>query len=189
MRTTAEEKQKIREHILVQAIPFLKKSGLDGAPVDQIMKHVGLTSGALYSHFQSKDDLCAQALLAELDRMIESQAEKVRTLGPGALPDLIESYLSEKHVTEVGRGCVFVALGSDLQRQRAKVRGQYEQKMKRLFTVLASSLPDGEKQAVAKVSLIFSTLIGALVLARSMSDKESSNEFLQSTKQQLLRMI
>ena len=67
MRISAEEKEKLREKILTEAIPFLKKTGSGGAPVDEIMKNVGLTSGALYSHFKSKEDFFVQVLLRELD--------------------------------------------------------------------------------------------------------------------------
>ena len=61
----------LREKILDAAGPFLKRHGIDGAPVDKIMKEAGLTSGALYSHFKNKDDLCAQAVCRSLDAMLD----------------------------------------------------------------------------------------------------------------------
>ena len=188
MRVTAEKKAEIKERILHESIPFLKKSGLNGAPVDQIMKHIGLTSGALYSHFESKDDLFAQALLKELDIIIAGHEERVKKQGAAALPSFIEYYLSNRHVQEVARGCVFVSLGADIHRQPQKIKAAYQKKVQGLLRIMAQSLP-GSGDHTPFVSFVFSSLIGAVVLARSMSDTTAAQAFLIAAKQQLMSLV
>lgn len=188
MRVTAEEKAKIKDRILRETMPFLKKSGLSGAPVDQIMSQVGLTSGALYSHFESKEDLFAQALLRELDHITGAHEGRVKSQGPNALAAFIELYLSKRHLNEVAKGCVFVALGADIHRQKPKIRALYQDKIQNLFRVLARSLP-GEADRTGFVSFVFSSLVGALILARSMNDEVRSEEILTSTKHYLISMV
>lgn len=190
MRTSKQEKEKLKEKILVEALPFLKRFGNDGAPVDQIMKQVGLTSGALYSHFRSKEDFFAQVVLRELDRLIEKYTADVRKQGGDALARLIESYLSELHVNSVGEGCVFTALGADLHRQKPTVRALYEQKIEMLFQVLAQALPRGTpEERLERVRFVFSSLVGTLVFARSLKSAEAVENILTASRRQLLRNI
>lgn len=189
MRTTQAEKAKLKEVILKEATPFLKESGLEGAPVDQIMKQAGLTSGALYSHFESKDDLFVQAMLKELDRSIAYHRTQHAARGDTALAHFIETYLSERHLHAIGKGCVFVALGADIQRQKPKIRALFEEKMVELFEILTMSIhgKDGHVKR-AKVQFIFSSLIGAVVLARS-SGPDGAKMILENTKSHLLNLL
>src|SRR5258708_12223023 len=85
----------LREKILDAAGPFLKCHGIDGAPVDEIMKEAGLTSGALYSHFKNKDDLCAQAVCRSLDAMLAAYRTVVREPARAGVSLLIAEYLTK----------------------------------------------------------------------------------------------
>lgn len=189
MRTTQAEKTRLRDEILKEAIPFLKKSGLEGAPVDQIMKQAGLTSGALYSHFESKDDLFVQATLNELGRSIAYHRKQQAELGSSALRHFIATYLSEGHLHAIGKGCVFVALGADIQRQKPKVKALFEEKITELFEILSRSIQGkNADEKLAKVQFIFSSLIGAVVLARS-TGSSGAKMILENTKIQLLKLL
>ena len=57
MKTKKGDKEKLRVTILEKAIAYFKVHGTGGAGIADLMKDVGLTTGALYSHFESKDDL------------------------------------------------------------------------------------------------------------------------------------
>lgn len=187
MRTSRGEKEKLRERILDEALPYLKNWGSSGAPVDKIMEQVGLTSGALYSHFKSKDDLFTQVILRALDSMIAFHQQEVATHGEEALPRFIKQYLSAAHVTRTDRGCVFVALGTDMHRAKPAVRALYEQKIEHLFDVLAGGLTKGsEAQRLAEVQFVFASLVGALTFARSMQSPAAAQRILQTAKEHLL---
>jgi len=190
MRISSQEKEKLKEKILIEALPFLKKFGNDGAPVDKIMKQVGLTSGALYSHFKSKEDFFAQVLLREMHDLNDSYAAEVKEHGAKAVQHLIEGYLSEEHVKNVGDGCVFAALGMDLHRQKPSTRTIYEQKINERLELFARVLPHGTlEERIDKMRLIFSSLVGTMILARSMKNPEEIKKLLNSTKRQLLSFI
>ncbi len=188
MRTSAGEKEKLKEAMLSQALPHLKEVGTDGAPVDQIMKKLGLSSGALYSHFKSKDDFFSQVILRELDRLADDYQKNIK--GADFIRSFIESYLSEKHILAVSRGCLFVALGNDLHRSSADAKALYEKKIERLLSLLSRGLPWGSaEERLAKMKFIFSSMVGALVLSRSMKTKETARSFLEITKNHLLQLL
>src|SRR5258708_20127103 len=69
MKTKKGEKEKLRVRILEKAIAYFKVHGTGGAGIADLMKHAGQTTGALYSHFESKDDLFAQAVYHELEKL------------------------------------------------------------------------------------------------------------------------
>lgn len=190
MRITSQEKEKLKEKILAEAIPFLKKAGSHGAPVDEIMKHVGLTSGALYSHFKSKEDFFVQVLLKELDCQRERHRQDIQEFGEKAFPRFIELYLSEKHVSAVSQGCLFVALGADMHRQKASLRALYENKIEALFETIAEGLSSGtSEERLAKVRFVFSSMVGAMTFARTMKSPQAIHGILTATKNQLLQMF
>lgn len=189
MRITQAEKEQTRERILVETLESLKIWGQKAAPVDKIMQRLGLTSGALYSHFKSKDDLFAQAIMKELDRLKEIHIRQCEKHGKNAVSEFIEFYLSEKHIESIEKGCMFVALGSDIHRLKASVRARIEEKLEDMLTVLADGLPHKSvKERREKVKFIFSSLIGTLILARTMKSGPAKLELLRVTRQNLLKI-
>ena len=190
MRVSRLEKEKIREKILVHTLVGLKVWGHSAAPVDKIMKGLGLTSGALYSHFKSKDDLIAQVILCELDRLIEIHSIQVQKHGGNATGRYIEFYLSESHLEGIERGCMFVALGADLHRLKPAIRVRIEAKMESLFLVFSGGFPKGSgRHRLALAKFIFPSMVGALIFARSQKSRRSKTEILQATKKQLLKLL
>ena len=99
-------------------------------------------------------------------------------------------YLSEKHLHEISKGCIFVSLGPDIQRQKPRIRALYEAKMMELFDVLAMSVAGKTaKDRVTKAQFVFSSMIGAVILARSMGGSDGATEILESTKDQLMKIL
>src|SRR5437870_2258693 len=100
MRTKKGEKEKLRAVILDKAVSYFKKRGRGSASTDQIMKNAGLTKGALYSHFKSKEDLFAQAICRDLKHLEEVLQAIFREKEPLALRFVIETHLSEKSLVD-----------------------------------------------------------------------------------------
>ncbi len=187
MRVTQEEKAQIKEKILAEAIGSLKVWGQAAAPVDKIMKRLGLTSGALYSHFKSKDDFFAQVILKELDRLIAQHKEHHKKYGPNTATKYVEYYLDERHADAVERGCMFVALGADLHRLKPSVREMIEDKLQMMFACIAEGLPHKTKQdRLRYAKIIFSSMVGTLVLARAMKNEAAKVDLIRNTKQLLI---
>lgn len=191
MRITQAEKEKLREKILHEALPYLKTWGSGGAPVDKIMKRAGLTSGALYSHFKSKDDLFLQVLLRAFDQMIAHYGKQITEMGgKAALESFFETYLSQPHVKSADRGCIFVALSPDMHRMKAAEKALLEEKIETLTNLLASALPHGdEQQKLEKMRFLYSSLVGTLTMARAVKNESTAAAFLHASKHQLLKLL
>src|ERR1044071_2310292 len=108
MRYAKDQKQATRQRILEAAGRRFKQDGIDGAGVAAVMSDAGLTNGAFYGHFTSKEDLVANVLAEQLRaqrRSFDAQPHD-RT----GLKAIIRSYLSPEHRDECADGCPSAAL-------------------------------------------------------------------------------
>jgi TetR/AcrR family transcriptional repressor of nem operon len=191
MKTKKGEKERLRTVILDKAVQFLKRHGRVGSGTNQMMKHAGLTRGALYSHFKSKDDLFAQAICHDLSRLEEILAQRFRDEGSAALKRMIEDHLSERSLTDVEESCAFTSLSSDMQRCRPAHRALYENYMVRIYALFANALKeqftgDSPEENQAKATNLYSGLVGTLTMARTMKDQKRAREILESGKRFLI---
>jgi TetR/AcrR family transcriptional repressor of nem operon len=190
MRTTKRDPKQVHEAILKAAAPFLKRHGTEGAPVDEIMKTAGLTSGALYSHFKNKEDLCTQAICSSLDAMVHRYRTIVRERGREGLALIVSDYLSEAHADEVSRGCTFAALGSDMAKSTPRAKRAYEPHIQALVRIFGDGLGAGsEAERRAKAQHILSTMLGALTFARAMNDADARHQFLSQVRARVVREV
>jgi TetR/AcrR family transcriptional repressor of nem operon len=191
MKTRKGEKEKLKTVILDRAIAYLKKHGRGEAGTDQIMKYAGLSRGALYSHFKSKDDLFAQAVCHDLARLEANLAMRFEVEGSVALKGMIEDHLSERSLTDVGSSCAFTSLSTDMQRCKAGHRALYEQHMIRIYGMFAAALKDQfpddpPEENLAKAINLYSALVGTLTMARTISDPALARKTLEGGKRYLL---
>jgi TetR/AcrR family transcriptional regulator, transcriptional repressor for nem operon len=177
-------------NILLAAASFLKAHGTEGAPVDKIMKAAGLTSGALYSQFKNKDDLCMQAICTALDAMLDSYRTIVREQGRRGLEHIVAEYLSKGHASEVAGGCAFAALGSDMAKASPRAKRAYEERIHAFVEIFVEGLGSGsEKLRRARAQHILSTMLGAMTFARAMDDADAAGEFLAHVRARAVRDI
>lgn len=192
MKTKKGEKEKLRRVILEKAVQYLKRHGRAGSGTDPMMNYAGLTRGALYSHFKSKDDLFAQAICYDLARLEESLARRFREDGASAIRRMIEDHLSEESLTNVEASCVFTSLSSDMQRSKPAQRALYEEYMARIYSMFADALKaqfpsDSPEESHAKATNLYSGLVGTLSMARTMKDPRRAREILESGKRFLIQ--
>src|SRR5262249_2927526 len=117
MRYQSEHKEQTRQRVLAEAAAAIRESGPDGIGVAAIMAKAGITHGAFYAHFQSKDDLVAQAI----SRMFEESSEKFlrRTENlpaAAALANYLDMYLSTRHRDAPQSGCPLPSLSGEVAR-------------------------------------------------------------------------
>jgi TetR/AcrR family transcriptional regulator, transcriptional repressor for nem operon len=190
MRATKRDPKQVHEAILKAAAPFLKRHGTEGAPVDEIMKTAGLTSGALYSHFKNKEDLCTQAICSALDAMLDRYRTIVCERGREGLALIVSEYLTEAHADEVSRGCTFAALGSDMAKSTPRAKRAYEPHIQALVQIFVDGLGTGsEAERRAKAQHILSTMLGALTFARAMNDADARHELLSQVRSRVVREL
>jgi len=193
MKTKKGEKEKLRALILDKAIQYLKRHGQAGSGTDPLMSYAGLTRGALYSHFKSKDDLFAQAVSYDLARLEENLARRFGEEGSSAaLRKMIEDHLSEESLTNVEASCAFTSLSSDMQRSKPAHRALYEEFMVRIYAMFARALKeqfpnDSPEESLARATNLYSGLVGTLTMARTMKDPRRARDILEAGKKFLIR--
>lgn len=175
MRYTQDHKTQTHQKIVKEASVRFRRDGIGATGLQPLMKALGLTHGGFYAHFKSKDDLIEQALHCAVDEMRQRVDALKSTDNP--LHDFIDLYLSAKHRDTPERGCPLPTLCAEL--------GQREQPSALTDEALALRLDFIEQQlqgpdAKARSLMMFSSLIGALVLARSVQDPQLSERILQT---------
>jgi TetR/AcrR family transcriptional regulator, transcriptional repressor for nem operon len=177
------KKTKSRTHakILKVAAKRFRELGLEGIGVADVMKQAGVTVGAFYKHFKSRDELVVEALgtaFKDLDAW-EKHAE--------TLAVLLENYLTEYHRDNPGAGCAMGALLGDMSRASKSAKALYTARVKHSLVVTAGLLPPEEDvDKRGRALLIFTSLLGALNLSRAVSDPSLSREILDQVRQQLV---
>ena len=183
--------QKIKTHarIVRAAAKRLREKGLDGVAIADLMNEVGLTVGGFYKHFNSRDDLVVEALHAAAGPW-QKQLLAAESGGPPlSYENLVDSYLSETHRDHPGNGCPLSALACDIARGGKQIRSLLTKRAKNYFELLVNLLSQNDNAARSKAILTVCALLGAVELARAVSDETLSHEILESTREALKRLV
>lgn len=174
-RTAAKEAS--HERIVRAAARAIRRTGYDGTGVADIMKAAGLTHGAFYAHFASREAMLAEAA----DRAgAESNAfaASVIAAAPPAqsLRALMLAYLSDEHLAAIETGCPVSALGSEMPRQAPEVRRAATRRIKEMIDMVARQSPDwGQAAAHERALATVAAMVGALMIARAVDDPALSD--------------
>jgi TetR/AcrR family transcriptional regulator, transcriptional repressor for nem operon len=179
VRYTKKHKQETRERIIATAGRRLKRDGIDGSGVAALMKDAGLTNGAFYAHFPSKDDLVAEAIADQLHTLhanIVAQAEP----GPAGLEQIVRWYLSAQHRDNPGDGCPNAALLDEIGRCGDATRQAYTDGVLVVIDGLAARMaPDDPRSARVKALSLLGLMAGTLQLSRALTDRQLSDDLLE----------
>jgi len=184
----AAAKNATHERIVSVAARAIRRSGYNGTGVADIMKEAGLTHGAFYSHFASREAMLAEAAGKACAESAAAAAEVVATVPPGtALASMLSAYLSKTHVENAELGCPLAALGSETSRQAPEVRRVATRHIKEMIDLVARQSPDwGRPAAHERAVVSLSTLVGALLLARAVDDTGLSDSLCEAALKHLL---
>ena len=168
----AAAKDATHDRIVSVAARAIRRSGYDGTGVADIMKEAGLTHGAFYSHFASREAMLAEAVAKACAESAAAAAGVVAGVPPGkALASMLGSYLSKEHLEHVDTGCPLAALGSETSRQVPEVRRVTTRHIKEMIDLVARQSPDWGKPGAHERALVaISTMVGALLLARAVDE-------------------
>lgn len=185
-RTAA--KDATHERIVSVAARAIRRSGYDGTGVADIMKEAGLTHGAFYSHFASREAMLAEAASKACAETAAAAANAVAKEPPGkALASMLGAYLSKPHVENAELGCPLAALGSETSRQAPEVRRVATRHIKEMIDLIARQSPDwGRPSAHERALVTLSTMVGALLLARAVDDTALSDSLREAALKHLL---
>lgn len=168
----AAAKNATHERIVAVAARAIRRSGYDGTGVADIMKEAGLTHGAFYSHFASREAMLAEAAARACAESAGAAAEVVASVpSESALATLLAAYLSEEHAARIDVGCPLAALGSETFRQAPEVRRVATRHIKEMVDLFARQSPDwGLPSAHERALVTVSALVGALTLSRAVDE-------------------
>jgi TetR/AcrR family transcriptional regulator, transcriptional repressor for nem operon len=179
MRYEKGHKDTTRQHIIDVASRQFRGHGVAAVGLAGIMTDAGLTNGAFYTHFDSKEDLVRAVLLSGLDR----REERLRTVASdnAGLETMIRDYLSPRHRDHAGTGCPTAALVAEVARHPKATRDAFTAKVSTFIELIATQIQAGSpderrRNAVA----VYGLIVGTLQLARAVNDKKLSDEILES---------
>ena len=181
MRVSRTKAAQNRQTVIDVASRLFRDRGFDGIGLKDLMKGAGLTQGAFYKQFASKEDLAAQASRRALESASGRWSAAAAASPKDPLGEVIEFYLSMGHREDRMDGCPVVALGSDAARQSAEVKASFEAGIKQYLELLGRWLGKAEgEQPSSKAMATLSTMVGAVVLSRALNDERLSKQFLQA---------
>lgn len=186
MRVSRTQAEKNRQTVIDVASRQFRQHGYDGIGLKDLMEMAGLTQGAFYKQFASKEDLAAQASGRALDSAIQRWTDAAAQDPQDPLAAVIAFYLSMEHRAERMEGCPVVALGADAARQGPVVRAAFEAGIKHYLALVGGWIPDTAGESRAKAMALLSTMVGAVVLARSVNDETLAGHILAAAAQNVL---
>src|ERR1700681_4752761 len=173
MRVTKEKAAENRERILTEAARLFRERGVSAVGMDALAEAAGMTHGSLYSQFGSKEHLAAEALGRAFDASAANYGE-IETLSA-----YVESYLSPRHRDTAGTGCAIATLGCEVPRQGNAMRQTFTEGLRRLMARLARLLgPKARRERENEALAIAATMVGGMILARAVDDRELSDRIL-----------
>jgi TetR/AcrR family transcriptional repressor of nem operon len=182
MSAKAEQKQRTRQAILASAARALRGHGLAGSTIGEVMKAAGLTVGGFYAHFQSKEDLLAQAMKASAQQMWRRVLAEVadRPAEERALA-AVDAYLSEQHRDDLEAGCLLPATVTEVAREGQPYRAVLASGLEAFATELGQLLgggPGARERAMGLIALMY----GGLSLARALGKGRLSSDVLAAAR-------
>jgi TetR/AcrR family transcriptional repressor of nem operon len=189
MRYGPGHKAEIHQKIVKDAARRLRAEGITGAAVSAVMRDAGLTHGGFYKHFESKDELLLESLSEAFQEIADRLVQVAEKSKPGtAWQAIVKTYLSPEHCDHAECGCPLASLAPELARaDKAMKAGILAQVTKYKDTILpympGRRVADKERAFI----VIFSTMLGAVGIARILPDQAARAGVLASTRDFLLR--
>ena len=183
------EKTKTHKRIVAIASKKFREEGLAGVGIADLMKEAGLTVGGFYKHFDSRDDLVAEAVGSALGAW-KRQVDAAASGGPPVTYEsLVDDYLNKAHRDHPGTGCPVGALAGDIARSdkqtRAVVTRQIREDIELVATLICGTNEKNKGGARSQAILTYCALVGAIGVARAVSDQQLSREILTTVAQLL----
>ena len=179
MRYEKGHKETTRQHIIDVASRQFREGGVAAVGIAGIMSEAGLTNGAFYVHFESKEDLVRAVLsdaLEQRTRGLQGNLERHQSL-----KESIRDYLSTRHRDHAGSGCPTAALVAEIARHPAQTQDVFAGNVERIIMLIAARLRGGpEAERRRKAMAIYGMMVGSLQMARAVNDPKLSGEILEN---------
>lgn len=170
-----------RQALLDAAGRLFRQKGIDAVGVAELCAAAGLTHGALYSHFGSKEALAAEAFIYGYE---DGRARRAKTIGDK--PDaeaVIDDYVSARHRDSVSACCPMLASASEAARQSQAFKAQFAEAFSDLSGRLQSPASRSSESAPLH-AVIAASMIGVVSVARALkaADPTLSDQLIESAR-------
>jgi TetR/AcrR family transcriptional repressor of nem operon len=188
MRYGKEQKQATRQRIIETAGRRFKQDGIDGSGIATLMADAGLTNGAFYAHFSSKEDLVAATVTEQLRTQGDEYGALVRE--PGGLEQFVREYLSVRHRDNPSEGCPSAALLDEIGRCADSTKHAYTDGVLAVIDAIAAQLASDDPQSARPRTLsAFAMMVGTLQLSRALADRTLADQILEQGVQDALTLL
>jgi AcrR family transcriptional regulator len=188
VRYSKDHKQATRQRIVEAAGRRFKDDGIDAAGVAAVMSDAGLTNGAFYAHFTSKEDLVANVLADQL--RAQRQSLDAQPSDRAGLDAFIRAYLSPQHRDQCADGCASAALLDEIARRPVATRQVFTDELMGVIDDIALRLDPTDPEAARTDALaIFGMMVGTLQLARALTDRALSDQLLARGVETALKLL
>ena len=178
-----DHKLATRRRIIEAAGRRLKRDGIDGSGVATLMADAGLTNGAFYAHFDSKEDLVASAIADQL-------RDQRQAFSTQSLEEIVRGYLSPQHRDDREGGCPSAALVDEIARSSDAVKLAYTDGQLALIDDVAARLAPHDPQSARVQALgVFALMVGTLQVSRALADQRLADEVLEQGIQNALAVL
>ncbi|MBX3569416.1 MAG: TetR/AcrR family transcriptional regulator [Rhizobiaceae bacterium] len=171
MGTSQEQKAQSRAAIVQAASRLFRERGLEAVSVAQVMEAAGMTHGGFPRHFANKQELVNAALASAADE------QRGNVTPSGGLDAFARNYLTQRHRDHPESGCVLAALGGEISRAPAESRQVLSDRIRLQIEAFGDD-PDVRENAIGR----WSTLIGAIILARLVDTEELSDQIMAAAR-------
>lgn len=192
MKKSKVETAETRRRIIATASRLFMEKGLGETGIAEVMAAAGLTQGGFYRHFESKEQLVAEANREANEQLFRYYDDAVAGKGPLEAMDIIVGlYLHQFGKDGVCQLCPLANLGSELHHANEHIRAVAMEGYRSLTAAFAHMMGQlGIANHVSMADAIVSTIVGAVTLARLSVDETVSKSILdnaQATVRTLLR--
>lgn len=188
MRYKPEHKTEIHQKIVQDASHRVRTEGLTGAAVSAVMRDAGLTHGGFYKHFENKEELLMESLSEAFREIADRLAHAAGQSKPGTeWKALVKAYLSPEHCDHPEHGCPLAALAPDLARADDAMKARIAEEITKYQSRIIAFMPGRSAADKERAFLvIYSTMLGALAIARILPDAAARARVLASARDFLL---
>jgi TetR/AcrR family transcriptional regulator, transcriptional repressor for nem operon len=180
VKVSREQVAEHRRRILDAAGRLFRLRGFDDVTVADVMKEAGLTHGAFYGYFPSKEALIAEAI----GQALPPPPDLASPRRPAA--DYADGYLSVRHRDNRAASCLFSSLGTEAARGSADLRHSMTEAIRSRINHLSAEADGDTPKAKRRAGIAaWSAMVGAMVLARLVDDERLSKEILKETRASL----
>jgi TetR/AcrR family transcriptional repressor of nem operon len=188
VRYGKDHKQATRQRIIETAGRRFKRDGIDGSGIATLMADAGLTNGAFYAHFTSKEDLVATAVADQLREQRASFSAQIPDRA--AVEQFVRDYLSVAHRDNPQDGCPSAALLEEIGRCPDATKRAYTDGLLAVIDDIAAHIaPHDPPSARVKTLSVFAMMVGTLQLSRALADPQLADEVLEQGIQNALARL